>query len=168
MQIRQAIVSDAQSIARIHVAGWRAAYRGQMPDAVLNNLDVGKRANFWHTHLNDQPTATFVAELEHEIIGFCDLIPSRDKDSNPTEVGEIAAIYVHPKHWRQSAGRELCDCALATARLKCFTAVTLWVLDSNIAAQNFYQAMGFRLDGATKSEPMANYEIHEVRFRTSV
>jgi len=167
MQIRAATIAHAQRIAQIHVETWRAAYRGQMPDAVLDNLDVEKRAAFWHTHLTNQSLGTFVAELNQEVVGFCDLVPSRDKDSNPQVVAEIVAIYVHPKHWRQGAGRELCDCALATARLKNFTAVTLWVLNSNIGAQKFYQTMGFYLDGATKSELMGNYEIHEVRFRVS-
>ena len=168
MQIRQATISDVQTVARIHVASWQAAYRGQIPDAVLDSLDVEKRAAFWHTHLTTQPPGIFVAELNREVVGFCDLIPSRDKDSDPKSVAEIAAIYVHPNHWRQGAGRTLCHRALETARCKNFTVVTLWVLASNIAARSFYGKMGFHLDGATKSEPIANHELNEVRFRTSV
>jgi ribosomal protein S18 acetylase RimI-like enzyme len=165
MQIRQATICDAGRIAEIHVASWQAAYRGQMPDAILDKLDVEKRTVFWRSHLNGQPLGVFVAELNGEIAGFCDLIPSRDKDSNPQTIAEIAAIYVHPDRWRRGAGRALCNCALEKARRGNFIEVTLWVLASNTAAQHFYQTMGFHLDGATKSEPMANYEIHEVRFR---
>src|SRR5690349_19288317 len=99
MQIRRATVPDAHRIAQIHVAGWRVAYRGQMPEVVLNNLEVEKRATFWQTHLTRQPLATLVAELDEEIIGFCDLIPSRDQDANPRTTAEIAAIYVHPDYW---------------------------------------------------------------------
>jgi ribosomal protein S18 acetylase RimI-like enzyme len=168
MQVRPATISDARSIARVHVASWQVAYRGQMPDVVLDNLDVEKRAAFWLIHLASPPAGTFVAESNQEIIGFCDLIPSRDADSNPQIIAEIAAIYVHPDYWRRGAGRVLCHSALAAARRGYFTAVTLWVLASNIAARNFYQAMGFQLDDATKSEPMANYEIHEVRYRASI
>jgi ribosomal protein S18 acetylase RimI-like enzyme len=168
MPIRQATVSDARRIAQIHVAGWQAAYRGQMPDAVLDNLDVEKRATFWQTHLSSQPLATFVAELNQEIIGFCDLIPSRDQDANPRITAEIAAIYVLPNHWRQGAGRALCQRALETARREKFIAVTLWVLASNIAAHNFYVTLGFHPDGATKSESFASRELQEVRFRIPV
>jgi ribosomal protein S18 acetylase RimI-like enzyme len=168
MQVRPATISDARNIARVHVASWQVAYRGQMPDAVLDNLDVEKRAAFWLTHLAGQPRGTFVAESNRELIGFCDLIPSRDQDSNPHIIAEIVAIYVHPNHWRQGAGRALWHRTLAAAQHGNFSAVTLWVLASNMAARNFYQAMGFQLDGATKSEPMANYEIHEVRYRTSI
>jgi ribosomal protein S18 acetylase RimI-like enzyme len=168
MQIRQATIADAQSIARIHIASWQAAYRGQIPDAVLDNLDVEKRATFWRSHLASQPLGVFVAEMNQEIIGFCDLIPSRDEDSNPQITAEIAAIYINPGYWRQGAGRALCHRALETARRENFTAVTLWALTSNTAARSFYETMGFRLDGATKTEPMANYELHHVRFRTAL
>ena len=169
MQVRQATPADARKIAQIHVETWRATYRGQMPDAVLDNWDVEKRAAFWNTHLTSHPSGTFVAEFNHEVIGFCDLIPSRDKDSNPGETGEIAAIYVQPEFWRKGAGDVLCRFALRVARLQKFTSVTLWVLTSNMPARKFYEALGFSLDGATKVDQcLNNYELHEVRYRISV
>jgi ribosomal protein S18 acetylase RimI-like enzyme len=168
MQIRPASISDAESIARIHVASWQAAYRGQMPDSVLDNLNVEKRAAFWRSHLTEHPTATFVAELNQEIVGFCDLIPSRDKDANLPTTAEIAAIYIHPGHWHQGAGRALCLRALETARSEHFADVTLWTLASNSAARSFYETIGFRLDGATKSEPIDHHELPHVRFWISL
>ena len=49
MLVRASTVSDARRIAYIHVETWRAAYRGQMPDAVLDALDVERRtANASH------------------------------------------------------------------------------------------------------------------------
>src|SRR5208283_4321176 len=169
MQIRQATIADARRIAQINVETWRAAYRGQMPDAVLDNLDVEKSAAFWNTHLTSQPHGTFVAELNQEIIGFCHLIPSLDMDSNPKEVGEIAAIYVQPEFWRKGAGAALCRFSLQAARRQKYISVTLWVLTSNVAARKFYETMGFRLDGATKvDQNLNNYELHEVRYRISV
>jgi ribosomal protein S18 acetylase RimI-like enzyme len=169
VQVRQATIADARRIAQIHVETWRAAYRGQMPDAVLDNLDVEKRAGFWNTHLTSQPSGTFVAELKREVIGFCDLIPSRDKGSDPKEVGEIAAIYVHPEFWRNGAGEALCRFALRAARLQKYVSVTLWVLTSNVAARKFYETMGFSLDGAAKvDQSFQNCELHHVRYRISV
>lgn len=168
MQIRKATVADARRIAQIHVASWQAAYRGQMPDAVLDSLDVEKRATFWQTHLSGRSLVTFVAELNQEIIGFCDLIPSRDQDANAQKTAEIAAIYVHPDYWRRGAGRALCRHAVEAARREHFNAVTLWVLASNVAAHNFYLTLRFQLDGATKSESFADQELQEVRFRIPI
>jgi hypothetical protein len=43
--VRRATLDDAPAIARVHVAAWQRAYRGQMPDAVLDGLDEsGARA----------------------------------------------------------------------------------------------------------------------------
>ena len=169
MQVRQATPADARRIAQIHVETWRAAYRGQMPDSVLDALDAEKRTIFWNNHLATQTHGTLVVELESAIIGFCDLVPSRDKDSNPDEVGEIAAIYVHPEFWRKGAGAALCRFSLLAARLLRYNSVTLWTLTSNVAARKFYETMGFSLDGGTKVDQcLKNYELHEVRYRISV
>jgi ribosomal protein S18 acetylase RimI-like enzyme len=169
LQVRPATIADAQRIAQIHVETWRAAYRGQMPDAVLDALDTDKRTIFWNNHLATQPHGILVVESEKVIIGFCDLVPSRDKDSNPKQVGEIAAIYVQPEFWRKGAGGALCRFSLWAARLQKYISVTLWVLTSNVAARKFYETMGFSLDGATKvDQSLNNYELHEVRYRISV
>lgn len=165
MNIRDASLADAENIARIHVDSWQSAYRGQIPDIILDNLDSAKRAVFWQTHLADARFRTFVAEMNGQVIGFCDLIPSRDADSNPQITAEIAAIYIHPNHWRRGAGRALCLRAFATARNTGFKIITLWALKSNTAAQQFYRALGFQPDGATKSELLNDHVLHEMRFR---
>ena len=111
----------------------------------------------------------FVAEDAGRIVGFCDFIPSRDKDVDPEAVAEIAAIYVLPEHWRQGAGRTLCRSALAEAGRQGYHSLTLWVLASNAAARHFYEAMGFRLDGAVKAEKLADGSpLHEVRFQIAL
>jgi ribosomal protein S18 acetylase RimI-like enzyme len=169
MKVRAATIADAQRIAQIHVETWRAAYRGQIPDDILDALNINKRAIFWNKHLAMQSHGVSVAELGKEIIGFCDLIPSRDTDSNSREIGEIAAIYVQPEFWRKGAGDALCRYSLKEARLQNYIAVTLWVLSSNVTARNFYEAMGFSLDGTAKVDhSFQNYELHEVRYRISV
>ena len=140
-----------------------------MPDAILDALDADKRVIFWNDHLAAESNGTLVIESEKVIIGFCDLVPSRDKDSNPVEVAEIVAIYVQPEFWRKGAGGALCRFALRAARLQKYLSVTLWVLASNVAARKFYEAMGFSFDGATKVDrSLNNYELHKVRYRISV
>jgi hypothetical protein len=94
MRIRLATSSDAASIAHIHVITWRAAYRGQIPDAILDGLDVARRTSFWQERLSKGDAQVFVGEDNATISGFCDLVPSRDKDADPAIVAEIAAIYV--------------------------------------------------------------------------
>lgn len=166
MIVRQATLADARRIAEIHVETWRAADPGQIPGSVLDGLDIGQREIFWSNHLVTRPLAVWVAECEGGLTGFCDFIPSRDKDSHPNETGEIAEIYVHPHFSRQGAGLALCHRALKQARLQRYRAVTLWVLSSNTAARNFYESVGFRLDGTVKIDhSLERYELHEIRYK---
>ena len=168
MLVRTAKLNDAQEIARIAVDTWRAAYRGHISDAVLNAQNVERRAALWHDRLSESRGRVFVAEKDGSLVGFCDLIPTRDKDGGPT-VGEIAAIYILSQHWRQGIGRALCDRALSEAQRQGYSVVTLWVLSSNRAARCFYEAMGFSLDGATKIEKASDgSDLHEVRFHRRV
>jgi ribosomal protein S18 acetylase RimI-like enzyme len=167
MLVRTANTADAQRIAQIHVETWRSAYIGQISDAVLDALSIECRAAFWHERLTQARGSVFVAE-NSGVIGFCDLIQSRDKDASQS-VGEIVAIYVLSQHWRQGAGRALCDCALTEARRRGYEVVTLWSLASNSIARRFYEAMGFSLDEITKTEKASDGSVlHEVRFRKRV
>jgi len=46
MKIHLATPDDALPLARLHVAAWRAAYRGLVPDEFLDGLDVDARGAF--------------------------------------------------------------------------------------------------------------------------
>ena len=104
MPVRPATPNDASAIAHIHVATWRAAYRGLIPDSVLDALDVSRSAAFWSKRIAQRRGAVFVFEHSNLITGFCDLVPTRDHDAAPQSIAEIAAIYVLADHWRTGAG----------------------------------------------------------------
>jgi hypothetical protein len=48
-----------------------------------------------------------------------------------------------------------------------YSEAALWVLDTNQRARRFYQAGGWRTDGAAKQEPWrdAGFTLSEVRYR---
>ncbi len=169
MPIRTATVFDAPSIARIHVESWRAAYRGQMPDAVLAALNAEQLAMLWQEQIAQERRQVFVAEKGGSIVGFCDLIPSRDEDALLGRVAEITAMDVPPEHWRKGVGGALCHSALTNAFRRGYRVVTPWVLDSNVAARHFFAAMGFGLDGATKTVmAIDGSQLHKIRFRMNL
>ena len=165
MRIRVATAADAAEIARVQVAAWQVAYRGLIPDAILDTLDPQQRASRWQEILTQPGGITFVVEAESRIVGFSNLVPSRDSQADPKAIAEIAAIYVHPGHWREGIGRELCHRSLQEASKRGLSSVTLWVLNTNLSAIKFYEALGFVSDGETKTEKLNDFELHEVRFR---
>ena len=163
--IRVAKSADAKRIARIHVDTWHVAYRGQIASAVLDTPSVEQREAFWLGRFEQARGSVFVIERD-EIIGFCDLIPSREKDADPKAVCEIAAVYVVSDHWNVGGGKVLCYHVLAEARKRGYQAVTLWVLASNSNAMRFFESLGFARDGVVKIETAPDgSNLHKIRYR---
>lgn len=164
--IRTATLEDAAALAEIHVSAWRAAYRGHMPDSVLDSLSVEQRTADWQQWLKQPgPGTTLVVESDAELCAFCVFGPSRDDDAQEQPVGEILALNVHPKFWRRGYGADLCQAVLLAARQRPWKTLTLWMLKSNQRAQLFYQALGFTPDGMERLDSdIAGVMIDEVRY----
>ena len=107
--IREARIGDESEIARVHVAAWRAAYRGMMPDDFLDALDEKLRATRWRQHLENRPEGRrIVVALEEEsIVGFAGVGPARDEAGTR---GELYMINLAPTAW----GRGIASALLAT------------------------------------------------------
>lgn len=163
--VRVAKFADAKKIASIHVDTWYVAYQGQIAGANLDARSVRRREAFWRGRFELARGSVFVIESD-EIIGFCDLIPSRDKDADAKTVGEIAAVYVISRLWNVGAGKVLCYHVLAEARKRGYQAVTLWALASNSNAMRFFESLGFVRDGAVKFETASNGgNLDKIRYR---
>jgi len=163
IEVGKATLADGKRIADIQVAGWKAGYRGILPDDYLDRLDAEARAPVWERFIRDEEGILFVARFGAELSGFCHLIPSRDEDGEG--IAEIAAIYVAPAQWRKGSGRRLIQAAFASAIEQGFRDVTLWVLTENSRGRGFYEAMGMQPDGATKTKVRPECILHEIRYR---
>lgn len=164
-RIRRATAADARGIAEVHVASWRHAYRGLLPDGFLDRLSVDEREASWREAFRDRGAAVFVAEEEGRVIGFASFGPSRDGDAGP-EVGEIPAIYVDPTVVGAGVGRALLDAAIEAMREAGYRRATLWVLEANAHARRFYKRAGWRWDGTVSrhdfdcaNEPVVRYAV---------
>jgi GNAT superfamily N-acetyltransferase len=136
--VRPATAVDARAIAEVHVASWRAAYRGIVDGHLLDRLDVEQRAERWRAWIG---TATiFVAEEHGRLTGFV----FTTRDSN-----EIGALYVAPDRFREGIGSRLLQAAHDAIAAAGYTTATLWVFAANTGARAFYAAHGYAPDGAT-------------------
>lgn len=163
--IRQATIEDAPRIAEIHVDSWRSTYRGIVPDDFLAALDVKKREEAWKKLCSNERSPVYVACHANRIIGFCHVSASGDRDAEAT--AEINSIYMDPAHIRHGYGSKLLAAALSFALEQGCTVVTLWVLNENTIAKEFYRVMGFQPDGATKTEGR-QFKFNEVRYRINL
>ena len=151
VRVRRAVPEDADLIAAVHVRTWQVAYRGLMPDALLDGLSAERRAEMWRTVTAEDSAAVYVAVDDGRVVGFCGVAtPSRDEDAKG-DVAEIGAIYVDPDVWRRGVGRALMDVVLADLRAAGWRWLTLWVLAENEQARDFYARFGFALDGARRT-----------------
>ena len=167
-RVRIGDVADAAAIAAVHVRSWRAVYRGIMPDEILDRLDVGERTAMWSRILSSPEADVIVVEDERQgIAGFCALIRARDADLDGS-TGEVAAIYVDPERWRSGRGAALITEAHARAKRRGFVVLTLWVLEENQRARRFYEAVGFRPDGAERVEDEDGFAACEIRYRAEL
>jgi GNAT superfamily N-acetyltransferase len=165
--IRRAGLGDARAIAEIVVTGWQIAYRGILPDEFLDSLHVDAREAAWREMLGrdaDGGTPAWVAECSGRVVGFVSSGPPRDEDV-PRFGAEIYAIYVLPQSWRQGLGSELLETAVEHWQGGGAQTLVLWVFEANERARSFYEAMGWRPDGARQELVLGGTAAFEVRYR---
>lgn len=165
--LRDARTADAHSVAQVHVHTWRVAYAGIIPDAVLEGLCVDAHAAKWTAAIETGDPELWVAESQDVIIGWAAFSASRDADASAT-CGELQAIYVTPTWWAHGVGSALLSRACQRLTNRGFQRVTLWVLQDNDSAIQFYQARGLSPDGGTKQFELAGKSLTELRFSTAL
>jgi GNAT superfamily N-acetyltransferase len=153
--VRPAIVEDAAEIARVHVASWRAAYPGMVPDDVLAGLSVEARSQRWRETLGenkDPRDVVLVADSAGAVLGFSYAAASvDDAAADPRNTAVLHAIYLDPRAWGRGVGTALLETTLQDLRGHGFTRATLWVIEANDRARRFYEARGWHPDGQTQA-----------------
>ena len=166
LDVRRAILQDAAAIAAVNVASWRAAYRGLMPDAYLDGLDVEEKRANWARTLGRETvtrTRTFVAECDSKVIGYATVGPDGESGS-----GLLYMMYVAPEHWRSGAGRVLMDASRGTLTRDGYRMAVLWVLERNERARRFYEADGWTADALTQTDDYGGTRLVALRYVTRV
>ena len=170
--VRHARSGDGAGIARIHIETWQWAYRGQLPDEFLAGLsdDLERRTAWWERQIADAPNRRvmqLVAEDDEGIVGFATCGPSEGEDADPW-IGQVYAIYVHPRGWDRGFGRQLFARAADVLRPLGYREAVLWVLETNARARHFYEIAGWQADGGVKTETRGDVALREVRYRARI
>ncbi len=166
--VRSAVATDAPAIAEVHVASWRAAYRGLLPDEYLASRTVEVRTRQWDAVFADPDRGhILVAVLGGRVVGFAQARPSGDADAPPA-TGELLTIYLHPDAWDRGLGRTLQDEALQRLRADGHRSATLWMLSTNDRARRFYLRQGWSLIPGLRTQEFGGLEVTDVRFGRSL
>jgi ribosomal protein S18 acetylase RimI-like enzyme len=150
MELRRATPDDAPVLARVHVDSWQAAYRGIVPDDFLQGFTYQRREQAFRKAIEAGMEETYLAEETGQAVGILTIGPGRDDDLDLKTCGELWGIYLSPAWWRHGIGKQM---FLEAERMLCsrgYRKIVLWVLEGNLSARSFYEAMGFRLDGASR------------------
>ena len=166
MTIRLATALDADGVASVHVRSWQAAYRGHLPDNVLDGLSVQRRAGFWRSFIDARRSGEhlFVMAEEGAVVGFAHAGVCRDQAA-PDGTGEVSSIYLAPEVWGTGRGRALMGACVDQLAVDGHHQAVLWVLVTNNRARRFYEAAGWACDEAVKTEEMLGTTVTETRYR---
>lgn len=134
MVMREGGPDDADLVARLHQATAEVAYANLFPGQPYPVETTRQRWRSFEGRL-------LIAEVEGRPAGFVAFAGD-----------ELHALYVLPEHWGKGIGSRLLERAGPVRRL--------WVLEANRQARSFYEARGWRPDGASQ----APWGVREVRL----
>lgn len=154
----------------IHVEGWKAAYRGLVPDAILDGRSVdeaaARRDGMLRARRPEDPERAWVVVTDGVVRGFAMTCPGRDESAPPPDgAGEVAAVYLDPAMTGRGLGGILFEHAVTDLIERGFDPIVVWVFEANQGARRFYERQGFTADGARYDIDMAGTIVPEIRLR---
>jgi ribosomal protein S18 acetylase RimI-like enzyme len=151
--IRRARPTDAVAIGAVHVAAWRSAYPGILPDTFLSKLSVPRQAGHYDhairggigVHVAVASGADLPLGASPRIIGFATDGRARGAPIAGKKLGEgeIETLYVLDDWQDRGIGRGLMRAAAAHLAEAGCRSVYLWVLKEN-PSRWFYTRLGGR------------------------
>lgn len=148
--VRRARPSDAPLIGAVHVAAWRSAYPGILPEAYLAGLSVTRQAAYYDRQIRgmggvyvaiasgqDVPGGTGPRLVGYTTVSNSGVVLPGDLRAD----GEIETLYVLDDWRDRGVGRRLIRTGAAHLAAAGSRNAFLWVLRSN-PSKWFYQRLG--------------------------
>ena len=153
--VRRARPADAAAIGAVHVAAWRSAYPGILPDRFLSRLSIPRQAAYYDSAIRagvgvHVATASGLdlgpAERQGgpRVVGFVTGAPARaGRDAAPLADGEIETLYVLDDWRERGLGRRLMRAAATHLSAAGCQSAFVWVPRDN-PSRWFYERLGGR------------------------
>ena len=168
--VRHPIPDDSARIAEVHIAAWRVAYEGIMPEDYLAGLNVSRLSDNWANTIENpaEGVTQLVGEIDDVIQAIATVGPFRDRSEIDDPSGELWMINAHPDAFGRGIGTVLHQHAIDQLRSDGHHRAALWVVDENPRARRFYEREGWQLDEARKEDTFGDRTIVEVRYSISL
>ncbi len=139
-QVRKANPKDTLAVAEIHTESWKTAFRGIMPDALLDSKNIEESRAGWLKILEQFPDNLLVVEDAHEnVVGFsCTGLTNK----SPGFDGEVFGLHIKPTVKKQGYGKILMDASFELLRSFGCKSACVRTLEDNIPARRFYEKLG--------------------------
>ncbi len=142
--VRRAKLADAAAIGAVHVAAWRSAYPGILPDSYLSRLSAVRQARYYEAAIGAGASVIVAAPRDGlsanspRLVGFTTAGPARKGGIGD---GEIETLYVLDDWREQGIGRGLMRAAAKDLAAHGCRSAYCWVLRDN-PSRFFYQHLG--------------------------
>ncbi|BCL69279.1 GNAT family N-acetyltransferase [Vibrio nigripulchritudo] len=158
--IRKALIADVKDIADIHVSSWKVAFEGQMPQGYIDEFTTSSREAEWFDIIEKQQEIVYVAQEDSKIMGFLSFYISAES----TQTIELSKLYLCPKVYQRGIGQKLMTHLEKMARGMNIKQLSLYVLDCNQNAINFYKKHGFEFDSGSETTWHEGEKIVDVQM----
>ncbi|PEF73681.1 GNAT family N-acetyltransferase [Bacillus pseudomycoides] len=143
MNIRNATLTDASGIAKVHVDSWKTTYKDIMPDAFLQKLSYDQSTDSWIKNITKEGNYVFVAGNGNgKIIGFADC--GKREGNQVDNSGDLTPIYLLEEYQGKVIGKQLMVKLFNQFEKLGFNRVFVEVLEDN-KTRYFYEYYGAEL-----------------------
>jgi ribosomal protein S18 acetylase RimI-like enzyme len=140
--IRPARVSDAATIAAIHVASWRDAYANILAPEFLSGRIEEDRLALWSQRLRD-PSPAQLVNVAFDLTGRALAFVCSYCDLDPVWGSLLDNLHVLPPARGQGIGERLFRTAVTQlSERRSSLGLHLWVFEANVAGLRFYRRLG--------------------------
>ncbi len=138
-EVRRARPLDAAGIGAVHVAAWRSAYAGILPETYLARLSMPRQAGQYDADIR-AGRGVYVAVTDGRVVGFVTVGRARVRGIAD---GEVETLYVLDDWRDHGLGRRLMEAGAAHLAAAGCQSLFLWVLRDN-PSRWFYERLGGR------------------------
>jgi GNAT superfamily N-acetyltransferase len=138
--IRAALPADGAAIAAVHVAAWRSAYAGLLPDWTLTELSARRQESYYGRVIRGGGIVHVAAVRDRApaVVGF---VTASRTPAHAIADGEIETLYVLDDWREQGFGRGLIRAAARDLAAAGCRSAFVWVLSGN-PSRWFYERLG--------------------------